>query len=65
VVGLARIGDQPVRPRDAGQCDDAVERLDEVREDAILGEAERAGVETRELGRQLERRQALLLVEKL
>jgi hypothetical protein len=63
VVGFARLGDQAVRARDAGKGDDPVERLDEVRVETLLVEAERAGVEARELVRKLERRQALGLGE--
>jgi hypothetical protein len=65
VVGLARVGNQPVRLRNLRQGDAPVERLDEVRVDALVGESERSGIEARELVRERERRQADRLVKKL
>jgi hypothetical protein len=65
VVGLACVGDQPVRLRNLRQGDTAVERLDEVRVDAALRKPERPGIEPRELVGERERRQADRLVEEL
>jgi hypothetical protein len=65
VVGLARVGDQPVRLGNLRQCDATVERLDEVRVDALVGKSERSGIDARELVRKGERRQPGRLVKKL
>ena len=65
VVGLARVRDQSIRRLNARQSDDAVDRLDEVREQPFLRKAERPGVQPRELFRQLERRQPRRLPEEL
>jgi hypothetical protein len=40
----------------ARQRNDAVDRLDEIREQPLLRKADRSGIKARELGRQLERR---------
>lgn len=63
MVGLARVGNQTVRLRNLRQSDAAVERLDEVREDALLGKSEGPWIEARELVRKRERRQADRLVK--
>jgi hypothetical protein len=65
MIGLARVGDQPVRPGDLRQGDAAVERLDEVRVDTVVGETEASGIEPRELARERERRQVDRLVKEL
>ena len=62
-VGLAFVSDHRVRARQPRDGDDAVERLDEVRDDARLVEADRAAVELGELVGHVPPRQVLVLGE--
>src|SRR5581483_7578638 len=62
-VGLTAVADRRVGAGEIGHRDDAVERLDEVRDQARDAEAERAAVEALDLGWKLPAGQLLVLFE--